>query len=59
MIDGHYWQTGKPVVTSPTIACVDYSARKGGDLVAYRLSGERILENDRLVAYPGRGCDAG
>ncbi|SAK84628.1 Bis(5'-nucleosyl)-tetraphosphatase PrpE [asymmetrical] [Caballeronia hypogeia] len=42
---GHYWLTGRPEVLSPTVACVDYSAGKGGPLVAYRWSGESILSS--------------
>lgn len=33
---GHYWLTGKPKPLSSNVICVDYSAGKGGDLVAYR-----------------------
>jgi len=33
---GHYWMTGRPAPLSPSAACVDYSAGKGGPLVAYR-----------------------
>ena len=33
---GHYWLTGKPKQLSSNVICVDYSAGKGGDLVAYR-----------------------
>lgn len=33
---GHYWMTGVPGLQSNTAACVDYSAGKGGPLVAYR-----------------------
>lgn len=33
---GHYWMTGEPSVQSDTAVCVDYSAGKGGPLVAYR-----------------------
>jgi Calcineurin-like phosphoesterase len=54
VIHGHYWRTGTPEIASPTIACVDYSAGKGGDLVAYRWSGEATLRDDRFVSFPGR-----
>jgi hypothetical protein len=40
---GHYWRTGQPSPFSPTLACVDYSAAKGGPLVAYRWDGETSL----------------
>lgn len=33
---GHYWLTGTPSPLSSDIICVDYSAGKGGNLVAYR-----------------------
>ena len=55
VIHGHYWRTGEPKVTSPKIACVDYSAGKGGDLVAYRWSGEATLTDEHFVSYPGTG----
>ena len=55
VIHGHYWRTGRPHISSPTIACVDYSAGKGGDLVAYRWSGETVLRDDHFVSYPGTG----
>lgn len=35
------------------VACVDYSAGKGEDLVAYRWEGEPMLRDDHFVAYPG------
>jgi hypothetical protein len=34
-------------------ACVDYSAGKGGPLVAYRWDGEEELRNDRFVSVGG------
>lgn len=37
---------GKPTVQSEYVACTDYSAGKGGELVCYRWSGESHL-NDR------------
>jgi hypothetical protein len=42
---GHYWMTGVPRLQSPMMACVDYSAAKGGPLVAYRWSGEPELDS--------------
>lgn len=42
---GHYWMTGKPRLQSPLMACVDYSAAKGGPLVAYRWRGEPVLNS--------------
>ena len=38
---GHYWLTGRPTLQSSRRTCVDYSAGKGGPLVAYRFNGER------------------
>lgn len=46
---GHYWMTGKPAILSPTVACVDYSAGKGGPLVAYRWNGESVLSSSNFV----------
>lgn len=52
VIFGHYWEQGEPTVQSPLAACVDYSAVKGGSLVAYRWSGEGQLSNDNFTAIP-------
>lgn len=46
---GHYWMTGRPEVLSSKVACVDYSAGKGGPLVAYRWSGEEALSSANFV----------
>lgn len=47
---GHYWLSGRPMIQSPYVACVDYSAAlAGGKLVAYRWQGETILTNDHFV----------
>lgn len=43
VIFGHYWMHGTPVPLAHNVACVDYSAGKKGDLVAYRWSGEKML----------------
>lgn len=52
VIFGHYWYSGDPGIISPTAACVDYSAGRGGDLVAYRWDrGDSVLSNERFVAY--------
>lgn len=48
-IFGHYWLTGPRTVQSPQAVCVDYSAGKGGPLVAYRFDGEREFAVDRFV----------
>ena len=52
---GHYWRTGRPSLLTPNIACLDYSAVKGGHLVAYRYDGEKRLSADRLVWQPADG----
>ncbi|MCL1067221.1 metallophosphoesterase [Shewanella olleyana] len=46
---GHYWMNGKPSIQSDKVVCTDYSAGKGGDLIAYRWSGERNLINKNFV----------
>ena len=47
---GHYWRRGTPNATeAPNAACTDYSAVKGGHLVAYRWSGEQKLDAERFV----------
>jgi hypothetical protein len=46
---GHYWMTGQPSPQSPTAVCVDYSAGKGGPLVAYRWDAGEALTTDRFV----------
>ncbi|QEI08913.1 metallophosphoesterase [Pigmentiphaga aceris] len=45
---GHYWMTGTPALQTPMAACVDYSAGKGGDLVAYRWDGEAVLDGGKF-----------
>jgi hypothetical protein len=47
---GHYWMKGKPSVLTPKVACVDYSAGKGGPLVAYRWNGESELHDGGFVS---------
>jgi hypothetical protein len=47
---GHYWMTGQPSLLADNVACVDYSAGRGGPLVAYRWSGEEILDPRNFVA---------
>jgi hypothetical protein len=47
---GHYWNSGALAPLTPHIACVDYSAGKGGALVAYRWEGECELTADQFVA---------
>lgn len=47
---GHYWMTGRPEPLDTRIACVDYSAGKGGPLVAYCWRGEDELSAASFVA---------
>jgi hypothetical protein len=57
VVYGHYWREGKPREkedwTSHT-ACVDFSAVKGGTLIAYRWSGEAVIN---LRNYYPHGLD--
>lgn len=46
---GHYWQQGTPKRITENIACLDYSAVKQGQLVAYRLDNERQLMDEKFV----------
>jgi hypothetical protein len=46
---GHHWFSGHPVIESPKLACLDWSAAANGPLVAYRWDGESDLSNDKLV----------
>lgn len=46
---GHYWMTGSPRPQSSTAACVDYSAGKGGPLMAYRWDAGEALTPHRFV----------
>ncbi|MBU44926.1 MAG: hypothetical protein CMN76_17025 [Spirochaetaceae bacterium] len=40
---GHYWNRGKAELEAENVCCLDYSAGKGGPLMAYRWDGERAL----------------
>ena len=54
---GHYWRTWAPTSGqdwTPNTACVDFSAVKGGPLVAYRWSGGEIARSD-YVDFPSVG----
>lgn len=51
LVVGHYWRSGPELtLRSPEVACVDYSAGGGGPLVAYRWSGEQVLDETNLVS---------
>ena len=49
---GHYWLSTKVPMAprSRRVACVDYSAGKGGPMVAYRFDGETELSADKFVS---------
>ena len=49
---GHYWLHPESELAprSQRVACVDYSAGKGGPLVAYRFDGEPVLSADKFIA---------
>lgn len=46
---GHYWQKGKPSFYKENVCCLDYSVAKGGNLIAYRLDEEYILDLKKLI----------
>ncbi len=51
LVVGHYWENGTPAPLARHVACVDYSAVKGGPLVAYRWPrGETELHAANFVA---------
>lgn len=50
---GHYWLEDKwPVIQSENVVCLDYSIAKGGNLVAYRWSGEQTLHPEKFMMVP-------
>ena len=54
---GHYWvpaDTAREPL-APNVACLDYSAAKDGDMVAYRWDGEPVLDARKFVAA-GKGA---
>ena len=46
---GHYWLRGKPSRLAENVACVDYSVAKDGKLMAYRWSGEHVIDDSNFV----------
>ena len=56
MCFGHYWlDDPAPAPLASNVACLDYSAAKGGFLCAYRFDGEAAIDPARFVvaASPG------
>ena len=49
---GHYWFTGQPRVISPNTVCLDYSAARAGQLVAYRFNPaqSQLLSDENFFA---------
>lgn len=46
---GHHWFSGPVRLETPKVACLDWSAARGGPLVAYRWDGEAALRPQGLV----------
>lgn len=46
---GHYCVSGEPKPLTDKISCLDYTVTSGGDLVAYRWSGENKLSKKNFV----------
>ncbi|MDX9875036.1 MAG: metallophosphoesterase [Spongiibacteraceae bacterium] len=53
LLVGHYWLRGRPRQLTRNIACLDYSAVLHGRLVAYRMDGEREIDNSKFVWVDG------
>jgi len=52
LVVGHYWASPDEIeLYSPYVACVDYSVAKGGPMVAYRWSGEDLLDASNYVVH--------
>jgi len=54
LVFGHYWLSGRPRRLAPNLACLDYSAVRGGYLTAYRFQGELELSDASFVWVDGR-----
>jgi hypothetical protein len=52
LIVGHYWREGDPEVLHHRVACVDYSAGRGGPLTAYKWDGKSSLTKENFVSTP-------
>lgn len=46
---GHYWLKGEPSLYKKNICCLDYSVAEKGKLVAYRMDGEKALDEINFV----------
>ena len=54
MVYGHHWREWEPspdLDFTATTACVDFSAGKGGPLVAYRWNGERTIDRSHYIQF--------
>lgn len=54
VVYGHYWRTWEPtpgVDYTDRTACVDFSAIKGGPLVAYRWDGEATIDPQKYYSF--------
>ena len=51
---GHYWLKGVPQLQAPNMICLDYSAVRLGQLVAYRYNGEAELSLENVVTVSGQ-----
>lgn len=57
VVYGHHWRQWEPdehLDWTQRTACVDFSAVKGGPLVAYQWRGEPAIDPSHYVAYPNR-----
>ena len=55
VIYGHHWRHWEPdehLDWTPRTACVDFSAARGGPLVAYQWRGEAAIDPTHYVRYP-------
>lgn len=50
IVFGHHWFSGPVRIETPKVACVDWSAARGGPLVAYRWDGEAELHAGGYVS---------
>jgi hypothetical protein len=52
---GHYWLAdATPAPLAANLACLDYSVARGGQLAAYRFTGERVLRAGAFVTVRRR-----